>query len=66
MRDQIHEPDSQRFQATRWSMVLRTRGDTPIARKALEDSKVYYHFEKWKKHIDPESKLPLLEVVLKN
>ena len=26
---------------------------------------VYYHFRKWKNHIDPESKQPLLEVVLK-
>ena len=28
-------------------------------------STVYYHFRKWKNHIDPESQLPLLEVVLK-
>jgi DNA-directed RNA polymerase specialized sigma24 family protein len=44
MPDHLPEPDRQRFQATRWSMVLRTRGDTPIARKALEDLCGIYWF----------------------
>lgn len=32
------------FQATRWSMVLRARGDGPVARRALEDLCGIYWF----------------------
>jgi len=34
----------QRFQPTRWSVVLRTRGDGPEARRALEDLCTIYWF----------------------
>lgn len=37
MSSQESESSNLRFQVTRWSMVLRTRGDGPVARKALED-----------------------------
>ncbi len=37
MSSEGSETANLRFQATRWSMVLRTRGDGPSARKALED-----------------------------
>ena len=42
----IQEPESTspRFQVTRWSMVLRARGDGPTARKALEDLCGIYWF----------------------
>jgi RNA polymerase sigma factor (sigma-70 family) len=42
----LQEPESvnPRFQATRWSMVLRTRGDGPVARRALEDLCGIYWF----------------------
>lgn len=41
---QESESVSPRFQATRWSMVLRARGDGPSARKALEDLCAIYWF----------------------
>lgn len=44
MSDQVPEFVRQRFQATRWSMVLRARGEGPTARKALEDLCGIYWF----------------------
>ncbi len=44
MSVQESESTSPRFQATRWSMVLRARGDGPSARKALEDLCGIYWF----------------------
>lgn len=41
---QESESTKPRFQATRWSMVLRARGDGPSARKALEDLCGIYWF----------------------
>lgn len=41
---QESESVNPRFQATRWSMVLRTRGDGPVARRALEDLCGIYWF----------------------
>lgn len=37
MSSQESQSADRRFQATRWSVVLRARGDGPIARKALEE-----------------------------
>jgi RNA polymerase sigma factor (sigma-70 family) len=44
MSRQESESASPRFQATRWSMVLRARGDGPTARRALEDLCGIYWF----------------------
>ncbi len=41
---QESESTSPRFQATRWSMVLRARGEGPSARRALEDLCGIYWF----------------------
>lgn len=43
----MNEPASEttpRFQATRWSMVIRTRGDDPLARQALDELCTIYWF----------------------